>query len=233
MTSITRQKVYFFTSRSEAGLDAFAQASTLHEADWGLFHIETPAERDSFEAANHAPDVIISFLNPYIIPNNLLKQAAGRAFNVHPALPEYPGRDPEHFAFYEGASTAGATLHQMTAAVDSGLVLDVAEEPVDRTEGVMRFIDVSERLAIQLLMAKLPAILDGTIARTTSRDWRPGPPSSRKRFLEMCRIDPSMDQAEVSRRINSFFNPAYRSVFIELHGFRFVYEPDDAAQRRR
>jgi methionyl-tRNA formyltransferase len=219
-------QVYFFTSRSDSGFSAFQQASTTFaEVDWRLFHIESPADRSAFENQIHSPDVVISFLNPYVIPAALLDQVGGRAFNVHPALPEYPGRDPEHFAFYDGATTTGATLHRMDTAVDSGEIIDIRERSLDRAAGVMRFVKDSELLSIDLLIGNLPEILNGTVKSLTTRTWRPGLRSTRKQFLEMCRIDPSMAQEEVDRRIASFFNPNYRSIYLELHGHRFVYEP--------
>jgi methionyl-tRNA formyltransferase len=219
-------QVYFFTSRSDAGLLAFEHASkAFPSADWQLHHIETASERSSFEEQIHSPDILVSFLNPYVIPETLLTQVQGRAFNVHPALPDYPGRDPEHFAFYQGATTTGATLHVMTASVDAGTIIDVLEAPVDRAQGVMRFIAESERLSIELLLKTLPAILNNTVQPVSGHRWRPGPPTTRKMFLEMCRLDATMSPEEITKRIDAFFNPEYRSITLEHHGHRFVYEP--------
>ena len=222
-----RPVVYFFASRSTAGSEAFQRASALAPgAEWHLWQIETPDERTAFECREHHPDVIISFLNPYVVPSRLLNQTHGRAFNVHPALPDHPGRDPQHFAFYEGATSTGATLHRMDASVDSGEIIAVLEVPIDRALGVLSFIEQSERSSIDLLLNTVPAILDDSVSPATGLAWRPEAKTTRKQFLDMCRIDPDMTADEVARRIESFFNPSYRSVYVELHGFRFVYEPD-------
>lgn len=220
------QRIYFFASRSAAGHVAFGTVSALYpEHVWKLFTIEDSEEAARFEAEQHQVDLIISFLNPYIVPVWLLDSVSGRAFNVHPATPEYPGSDPQHFAFYEGASTVGATLHHMECKVDSGRIIDVVEEKTDRSRGVMHFVDRSEAMSLVLLLRHLPALLDGTVKPVVKRTWRREAKRTRQDFLRMCRLDPLMDADEVRNRIEAFFNPQYRSIYLELHGHRFVYEP--------
>lgn len=223
-----RQLVFFFTSRSSSGRLAFDVSRALCAAhEWRLLTIENDADRAAFRAsAPHRPDLIVSFLNPYVVPEDLIAAAGGRAFNIHPATPEYPGRDPQHFAFYEGAKAVGATLHRMTSQVDSGEVIDVLEECADRRLGVMRYIEQSEHLAVALLISHLPALLDDTIRPAGRWCWREAARRTRKDFLAMCRLNPSLPATEIRRRIDAFFNPAYRTVCIELDGLRFVYEPN-------
>lgn len=229
----SEQSVYFFTSRSSAGRLAFDLARALHPAhDWRLLTIETRDEKAAFDAlAPHGPDLLLSFLNPYIVPEPLIDAVHGRAFNIHPATPRNPGRDPQHFAFYEGSTSAGATLHRMTARADSGDIIDVLEAPVDRDAGVMRHIEMSEHLSIALLAKHLPALLDGTIRPAGQWCWREEARRTRSDFLRMCQLSPSLPAEEVHRRIAAFFNPAYRTVAVELHGLRFVYDPDSARPR--
>lgn len=219
--------IYFFTSRSDAGVEAFRRSeAAFPDSGWCLFHIESPSEQAAFNEQTHTPDIVLSFLNPFVIPSVVLTHSGGRAFNVHPALPDYPGRDPQHFAFYEGATSTGATLHRMESSVDSGEILDVIEAPTDRSFGVMHFINESERLSLEILSKNLPAIIAGTIRRVVQQQWRDSAKSTRKMFMEMCRIEPDMNREEVARRIESFFNPSHRSIYIDLHGYRFIYEPD-------
>ena len=218
--------IYFFTSASPAGRKAFESASAAYsQQDWRIFTIESEEERRAFEARAHSPEVVISFLNPYIIPPDLLAHAGARAYNVHPATPDNPGRDPQHFAFYEGSSVVGATLHRMESSVDSGEIIDVLEEAQDRRLGVMRFVERSEELSIDLLLKRLPDMLVEPGPPANGRRWRMEAKRSRKDFLDMCTIDPSMDETEVARRIEAFYNPDYESVHAEIGGRRFVYRP--------
>lgn len=220
------ETVYFFTSHSAAGAESFAKvASAAPGVQWRLFQIGSAKERSQFEAHQHHPSALISFLNPYIIPSTLLTQAAGRAFNVHPALPGYPGRDPQHFAFYDGATSTGATLHRMSDRVDAGEIIDVREQSMDRAQGVMSFVEEAERLAIELLLEHLPAILANTVTPQTKRRWRDGKRTTRQQFIEMCLLDSSMNTGEIHRRIDAFFNPSFRSITMDYHGHRFLYDP--------
>ena len=218
--------IYFFTSTSPAGRKGFELASAAHaEHDWAMFVIESKEEKRAFEAQEHNPDVIISFLNPYIIPPALLACVGTRAFNVHPATPDNPGRDPQHFAFYEGSALVGATVHRMETSIDSGEIVDVLEETQDRRLGVMRFVERSEQLSIDLLLKHLPGMLVEPGPPANGRRWRMAAKRTRKDFLDMCAIDSRMDEREVVRRIEAFYHPDYESVYVEIHGHRFVYRP--------
>ena len=224
------QTIYFFSSGSSVARLAFDVASGLYPLHtWHQYIISTMEEQERFMAATHAPDLLISFLNPFILPASLLEGVGGRAFNVHPASPDYPGRDPQHFAFYEGSLTAGATLHQMEASVDSGMIVDVIEQPIDREQGVMHFIEKSNHLSIVLLLRNMAALLENTAVPAPEYAWRSSAKRSRRDFLNMCQIAPSMSEEEVSRRIEAFFNPAYRNLHIDLYGYRFVYDPAEEA----
>src|SRR5262249_229160 len=57
---------------------------------------------------------LISHSTSVIVPASVLEVLQGRAVNIHAASPRYPGRDPHHFAIYDGAARYGATAHVMT-----------------------------------------------------------------------------------------------------------------------
>src|SRR5215831_20804891 len=121
-----RDPVYFFGGRSPLCRTAFERVRTRQpERAWHLFAVVSEADKRRFRAEPHAPGLILSFLNPFILDASFL--AAAPAFNIHPAPPEYPGRDPWHFAHYDGYPRAGATLHRMAPRVDDGEILDVLE----------------------------------------------------------------------------------------------------------
>lgn len=55
----------------------------------------------------------------------------GRALNIHPSLlPRYPGLDTHARALAAGDAEAGCTVHEVTAALDSGPILGQARVPV-------------------------------------------------------------------------------------------------------
>lgn len=79
------QTVYFFTNKSSIGNEGFNLAVTLYPS---AYWVKITSDIDYDDSLR--PDAIISFLSPTIIPEWLLKRVPDRAFNIHPASPEYP-----------------------------------------------------------------------------------------------------------------------------------------------
>lgn len=76
-----------------------------------------------------APDLVFSFYYRRMIPNEILENAPGGAYNVHGSLlPRYRGRAPVNWAVIMGEEESGVTLHHMTAEADKGDI--VAQEAV-------------------------------------------------------------------------------------------------------
>ena len=218
---------YFFTGSAPLGSVAFDIAAARHpDVDWRKLTLDTKDKQAAFEAEEHAPDLILSFLNPYIVPGRYLEAVGGRAYNVHPSPPAYPGNDPQHFAVYDGVYVAGATLHVMLPQVDAGPICAVAERPLDPSAGLTGVREVSAALSLSVLLENLPRLVDGTI-EPSGHEWRLENKRSRADFLEMCRIEPGIDADELRRRIEAFYQPTYRNKpYVELHGMRFVYDPE-------
>jgi len=55
-------------------------------------------------AASGSGRLLVSFSTGVVVPAELIAAFPAGAYNVHAASPDYPGRDPHHFAVYEGAS---------------------------------------------------------------------------------------------------------------------------------
>jgi methionyl-tRNA formyltransferase len=221
-------RIYFFTGIAPLGQLAFDVVTTRHpEHEWYKHVLETPAKHAAFEATAHEPELIVSFLNPYIVPAAHIDATGGRAYNVHPSPPDYPGNDPPHFAAYDGRFVAGATVHLMAPAVDCGPICDVWERPLDPSAGVIRLRELSLHLSVGILLADVAGMIDGSL-RPNGRVWDAANKHSRTDFLAMCRIDPRIDGPELERRLGAFYHPGYRNQpFVEIHGHRFVYEPSD------
>ena len=223
-TAPSRPSVYFFGGRSPVAALAFEIASNTHtEYAWRRYTLLTEKDRGEFEAGHHTPDVVISFLNGYIVRPALLDACGGHAFNIHPGPPEYPGRDPWHFAYYDGFPRAGATLHRMTAKVDDGEILDVVEREYDASLSVAEYADLCRRLAASLLIRNIAAILAKTIEPRCQRSWRAEAKRSRRDFANMCLVDPTMSADELGRRLRSFHDPRHENVYTVIHGHKFFY----------
>ena len=76
------------------------------------------------------PDLLISASFPHRIPASVTAIPRFGAYNLHPApLPRGRGPNPLRL-IYEGADTAGATLHQLSPHIDAGAILSRREAPL-------------------------------------------------------------------------------------------------------
>lgn len=172
-------------------------------------------------------DLLLSCLNPLILPETFLGKARLGDYNFHPGLPEYPGRDPYHWAFLPGETRAGATLHLMDARVDHGDILEVMHCGFDRAEGVERYIWACTGLALQLL-GKVTRAVAGTQARPQKCGdwcWREGRRPSREDLLALRCLPPDASEEDVQKRIDALHVQGQAEVFVELAGKRFYYRP--------
>lgn len=75
--------------------------------------------------------LLISAINPVIIPQKILNHKNILALNCHQALlPRHKGRNAESWAIYEGDEVSGITWHKMTGEVDKGDILCQKTIPV-------------------------------------------------------------------------------------------------------
>ncbi|MBA3593215.1 MAG: hypothetical protein H0W47_05390 [Polaromonas sp.] len=169
-------------------------------------------------------DLLLSFGTGVIVPPAILDLPGLLALNVHAASPAYPGRDPHHFAVYDGAKEYGATMHCMTARVDAGPIVDVElfEVPPHATPATL--LESANLAGLVLVKRLFDGLRDGnTPTRLDSISWGTRK-STRRMFLEMCRVDSTMSLDEFNRRLRATGMPGYNNVYVELHGRRFYIE---------
>jgi|TARA_B100001964_G_scaffold235210_1_gene294928 methionyl-tRNA formyltransferase len=115
---------------------------------------------------------LICFNTGIIIPEEILDRLARRTYNFHAAPPEFPGRDPHHWAIYRGARTFGATCHVMTKKVDDGQILAVKRFDIEcgltAEQLVLQAIDLTYGMFDELLAN----MLEGKLA-PTGDTWGP------------------------------------------------------------
>ena len=140
-------EIIFRIAECETGSWEFARADS----------IEGLTER--FETEEF--DLLFSFGTSVIVPSWILAKPDMPAVNLHAASPQYPGRDPHHFAVYDEATQYGATLHFMTENVDAGPIIDV--ELFDVPDGVrpIDLLDKANEAACRLLGKYLAIFLSG------------------------------------------------------------------------
>lgn len=153
----------------------------------------------SLEGIGPTPDCLIGFNTGVIVPERLLT-VIDLAFNFHGAPPAYPGRDPHHWASYDGAEEYGATAHWMWPDVDAGPIFGTmlfGMAPADPQEYRRR----GEEAAALLFRALAPKItIEG--APCLSIEWS-GNKRKRADLIAMCDFT-GLDSLEVARRKRAF-----------------------------
>jgi methionyl-tRNA formyltransferase len=207
-------------------MSAASAALTRHIAEMHGVNLDASVVADQAALQNAClgrPDLLLAFGTGVIVPQSILCMPDMLAINIHPASPAYPGRDPHHFACYDGVAQYGATMHHMTSRVDDGPILDV--ELLDATPGatpadLLALAESAGGSLLGRLFAKLGAnapLLHLGISWGVRK-------TTRNMFLEMCRVDASISKEEFERRLHATSMPGYSNLFLEVHGKRFRLE---------
>lgn len=169
-------------------------------------------------------DLLLSFCSGVIVPEQILATPSLVALNVHTGSPQFPGRDPHHFAIYSNATRFGATLHFMESSVDAGPIVDVELFDVPRETLPCRLLELATEAGWTLIRRFFRNFaLSGTPMPVADLHWGTKK-TTRKMFLDLCRIDPAMTEAEILRRINATSMPGYNNTFVDICGYRFRIE---------
>ena len=144
----------------------------LEKSGTAVTWVHDPAEFDGLVGDS----VLIAYDTGLIVPKRVL-QIVDRAYNFHAASPEFPGRDPHHWAIHRGAKTYGVTVHEMTEKVDDGPIVAVCRYGVLPTDTPSTLLSKSTDLMLGLfdglighiLTDRLPPITETWGPRKTTR----------------------------------------------------------------
>ena len=87
-------------------------------------------------------DYLISFINPYIIPKELLEHCKV-AINFHTAPPKYPGTGGYSMAIYNKDRVYGVTAHYIDEKVDHGEIFHTLYFPIFGSETINQLLHQS------------------------------------------------------------------------------------------
>ena len=122
------------SNKADAGGLAFAREQGI--ATEVLDH-KAFASREAFDAElaatidRHQPALVVLAGFMRILTPGFVAHYAGRLINIHPSLlPAFTGLHTHQRAIDAGCKVAGVTVHQVTAELDVGPILDQAVVPV-------------------------------------------------------------------------------------------------------
>lgn len=115
------------------------------------------------------PTLLVSAINPWIIPRMVLDNPYLDAINCHQALlPKHAGRNAEMWAIYEEDEITGITWHKVRPQVDSGEVLIQKELPISQDATSFEIFRQQMKLAYEAFCEILEPLLLG-VARTQTQ----------------------------------------------------------------
>lgn len=214
---MNRLKILFFGKKNQWGdlalsfLENLGQDVIAYRGDHG----------ENFPDLTFEPvDLIVSFSCPWVLPENLLKNAKLAAINFHPGSPDYPGIGCTNFALYEDQTVFGVVCHHMAGKVDSGEIIATKYFPILNTDSVKDLTDRTYFYLYYLYNEIMDKILNENKVPVSSEKWRKIP-YTRQQLNELCRISPSMDLAEIRKRIKSVTFPGKPGAYIDIQGILF------------
>jgi methionyl-tRNA formyltransferase len=183
-----------------------------------------PALEALYQKEVMAFNVLLSFGVGIIVPKEALEQFK-LAINIHAASPDYPGRDPHHFATYEKASTYGATAHYMIEQVDAGGIIKVEQFSVNEGWNSQDLLNKANQKGIEIFEWLVDILfIKRQCPFPSNIKWR-DKKTTRKMFLNGCGIEPNILDSDFQRKYRAFQEGInHKNLYIDIHGHRFRYE---------
>lgn len=168
-------------------------------------------------------DYIVSYLSPWIIPDNLLSRAEKACINFHPGPPEYPGIGCTNFAIYDKADTFGVTCHHMKAKVDTGMLIAIRRFPLYESDTVFSLTQRCYGYILTLFFDIVTMILENDELPQLTEKWT-REPYKRQELNALCRVTADMSVDEIQRRVKAVTFPNAPGAYLEIDGMKFIYE---------
>ena len=164
--SLGAQVAAVVSNRPDAGGLAFARQQGIAT---GVVDHKAFASREAFDAALaetidvHRPSLVVLAGFMRILTPAFVARHAGRLLNIHPSLlPAFPGLHTHQRAIEAGCRFAGCTVHQVTAELDHGPILEQAVVPIvpgDTPDALAARVLTQEHIVYPRAIARLlPAL---------------------------------------------------------------------------
>jgi len=177
-------------------------------------------------------DLLISYLNPVIVPGPILRTVRIAAINIHPAPPEWPGVGCVCYALYEGDREFGVTAHIMTERVDQGPIVRVLRFPVFDSDDNESLSRRAGDYSLVLYYEILGEVATAGEVRLSGERWR-GPSRTWAEFRRWMTLSASDPPDEIRRKIRAVAHPQLPGPFVELGAARFAYAAEDESSPPR
>lgn len=217
-------KICIITKKEKYGVKEVISYTEKFTKDLDIFYgdIKSPISKDIF---NEDYDILISYISPWIIPNQILMKTKRWNLNFHPGPPEYPGIGCFNFAIYDCANEFGSTAHIMEPKVDSGKIIGVERFKMNHNETVESLSIKTYKSQLNLYKSIISYIFKNDELPESLEMWK-RKPYKRTELEKLATIEKHFDQIEIEKRIRATYYKGKPSPFIEIFGYKFEYNPD-------
>ncbi len=198
-------KTVWVFAKAKPGLEQAVAYLRAHFKSVRLFRGEIN-EPFPLQAGEPGPDICISYISPWIIPESVLASTREFALNFHPGPPEYPGIGCTNFAIYDGAESYGVTCHHMETRVDSGKIVKVKRFPVQEDESVYSLTQKCYQAILEVFLDVMNFYLANHTVPVSDEKWA-RKPFTRKNLNDLCRLSFTLSPREIQRRIRATTYP--------------------------
>jgi len=174
------------------------------------------------EAGYYPPDILISYMSPWIVPEEILNKTKLWNINFHPGPSSYPGVGCTNFALYNREKMYGVVVHLMEKKVDSGRIIAVKRFPILETDNVYSLTIKSYGFLLSLFFEILDYIIKNNTLPECDEKWTKTP-YTRKNLEELCLITSNMSEEELKRRVKATQFPGKPGAYIKLYKYKFEY----------
>ena len=203
---------------SALNLNELTNNSSCHNLNFTFINNENDL-LNHFHKINNTP-ILITYNTNIIIKQHTLNLCTS-AYNVHAASPEFPGRDPHHWAIYRKAKIYGATLHEIDKFVDSGSIIKVKTFDVKFEDNPQSLLEKANNKALELLNWLLDQLNNQkSIPINSNLRWNKIK-TKRIDLLEICNLTEITDKEEVELRIKAFYSQKFPNLYIKKFNQKF------------
>lgn len=142
-----------------AGISILEKKCTAANIEYFCF---TKAEMTQWLVKNEEKTLIISVLNTYLFPPEVVNKQRMVIINCHNALlPCHPGRNAEAWAIFEEDKKTGVTWHFVNSNVDGGAVIMQREIALDNQITALKLLKKQNLLGLQMFKDLMEQIEKG------------------------------------------------------------------------
>ncbi len=214
-------KIILFGKNNKPGIKEVIEYLNIHFKEVKIFLGE---RKDEFptEVEYNTSDILISYMSPWIISEEILNKTKLWNINFHPGPPNYSGIGCTNFALYNREKIYGVTAHLMEKKVDSGKIIGVKRFSILESDNVYTLTLKSYGFMLSLFFEILDYIVKNNKLPECNEKWTKAP-YTRKQLEELCIITPDMSEEEIKRRVKATQFPGMPGAYIKLYNYKFKY----------